>query len=199
MNRCWLAYFNSLDVSHITYSFNTKMHGNNETLSLQRPLLHININIINFRDSEDDPCVPEMAIITQKPRKILTEANLLILGFGCSAEVTPACRGLISVVVMTHLCCCSSVTKSCSILCDRMDCSMTGFPVLHYLPEFSQTHVHWVDDAIQPSHPLLPTSPVFNLPQHQGLFKWISSSQQMTKDLELQLQSFQWILRTDFL
>lgn len=82
------------------------MHGNNETLSLQRPLLHININIniniINFRDSEDDSCVPEMAIITQKPRKILTEANLLILGFGCSAEVVPACRGLISVVAMTQ-------------------------------------------------------------------------------------------------
>ena len=118
------------------------MHGNNETLSLQRPLLHININIINFRDSEDEPCVPEMAIITQKPRKIPTEANLLIFGFGCSAEVVPACRGLISVVAMTHLCCCSSVAKSSSILCDPVDCGMTVFPVLHYLPEFSQTHVH---------------------------------------------------------
>ena len=178
------------------------MHGNNETLSLQRPLLHININIINFRDSEDDPCVPQMAIITQKPRKILTEANLLILGFGCSAEVTPACRGLISVVVMTHLCCCSSVTKSCSILCDRMDCSMTGFPVLHYLPEFSQTHVHWVSDAIQPSHPLSsPSPPALNLSQHQGPFQWVESLLQVAKVLEPQIQhqSLQWLLRVDFL
>ena len=178
------------------------MHGNNETLSLQRPLLHININIINFRDSEDDPCVPEMAIITQKPRKILTEANLLILGFGCSAEVTPACRGLISVVVMTHLCCCSSVTKSCSILCDRMDCSMTGFPVLHYLLEFAQTHVYWVHFVIQPSQPLLPPSLLaLNLFHHQGLFQWVGSLHQVAKVLELQFQhqSSQWIVRIDFL
>ena len=51
---------------------------------------------------------------------------------------------------------CCLVAKSCPILCDPMDCSMPGFPVLHYLLEFAQTHVHWVDDAIQPSHPLLP-------------------------------------------
>ena len=69
-------------------------------------------------------------------------------------------------------------------------------------PEFIQTHVHWVGDAIQPSHPLLsPSPPTFNLSQHQGLFKWVSSSHQVAKVLELQLQhqSFQWIFRTDFL
>ena len=64
---------------------------------------------------------------------------------------------------------CCSVAKSCPTLCDPMDCSMPGFPVLHYLPEFPQTHVHWVDDAIQPSHLLL-SSPDLNLSQHQGLF-----------------------------
>jgi len=57
------------------------------------------------------------------------------------------------------LCCYCSVTKSCLALCNPMDCSMPGFPVFHYLPEFAQTHVHWVGDAIQPSHPLLPSSP----------------------------------------
>ena len=55
--------------------------------------------------------------------------------------------------------CCCSVVKSCLTLCDPMDSNVPGFPVLHYLPEFAQTHVHWVSDAIQPSHPLLPTSP----------------------------------------
>ena len=79
---------------------------------------------------------------------------------------------------------------------------LRGFPVLHHLPEFTQTHVHWVCDAIQPSHPLSsPSPPAFNLPQHQGLFQWVSSSHQVAKGLEFQLQhqSFQWIFRTDFL
>ena len=62
-----------------------------------------------------------------------------------------------------------------------MDCSMPGFPVFHYLPDFAQTHVHWVSDAIQPSHPLLSPSPAFNLSQHQGLFQWVSSSHQGPK------------------
>ena len=67
-------------------------------------------------------------------------------------------------------CCCCSVTKSCPNLCDPMDCSILGFPVLHYLPEFAQTHVHWVSDAIQPSHPLPSSSAfAFNPSQHPGL------------------------------
>ena len=66
--------------------------------------------------------------------------------------------------------CCFSVTKSCLTLCDPMDCSTPGFPVLHCLPEFAQTYVHWVSNAIQPSHPLLRPSPLaLNLSQHQGL------------------------------
>ena len=69
------------------------------------------------------------------------------------------------------LCCCScSVTKSCPTICNS-DYNTPGFPVLHYLLEFAQTHVHWVSDAIQPSHPLSPSSPpAFDLSQHQGLF-----------------------------
>ena len=87
-------------------------------------------------------------------------------------------------------------------LCDLRDYSTTGLPVHHQLPELAQTHVHRIGDAIQPSHPLLSPSPsVFNLSQHQGLFQWVSSSHQVAKVLELQLQhqSFQWIFRTDFL
>ena len=72
--------------------------------------------------------------------------------------------------------CCCSVAKLCLIFCDPMDCSMPGFPILHYLPEFAQTHVPWVDDAIQSSHPLSSTSPLaLNLSQHQGLFQWVGS------------------------
>ena len=63
-----------------------------------------------------------------------------------------------------------------------VDCSTPGFPVLHHLPEFAQTHVHRVGDAIQPSHPLSsPCPPAFNLPQHQGLFQWVSFSHQVNK------------------
>ena len=66
----------------------------------------------------------------------------------------------------------SSVTQSCMTLCDPMDCSMPGLPVHHQLPELTQTHVHWVSDAIQPSHPLSsPSSPAFNLSQHQSFPK----------------------------
>ena len=81
-------------------------------------------------------------------------------------------------------------------------CSTPGFPVHHQLPECAQTHVHRVGDAIQPSHPLSsPSPPAFSLSQHQGLFQWVTSSHQVAKVLEFQLQhqSFQWIFRTDFL
>ena len=76
----------------------------------------------------------------------------------------------------------SSVTQSCPTLCDPVDCSTPGLPVHHQLPEFTQTHIHWVGDAIQPSHPLSsPSPPTFNLCQHQGLFQWVSSSHQVAK------------------
>ena len=95
----------------------------------------------------------------------------------------------------------SSVTQSCLTLCNPMDCSTPGLPVHHQLQELAQTHVHWVSDAIQLSHPLSFPSPVFNLSQHQDLFQWVSPSDQVAKVLEFQLQhqSFQWIFRTDFL
>ena len=68
------------------------------------------------------------------------------------------------------------VVQSCPALCDPMDCSTPGLPVLHYLPEFAQTHVHWVGDTIQPSHPLSPPfPPALHLSQHQGLFQWVDS------------------------
>ena len=92
---------------------------------------------------------------------------------------------------------------SCSVMSDSlrpMDCSTPGLPVHRQLPEFTQTHVHWVGDAIQPSHSLSsPSPPAFNLSQHQGLFHWVSSSLQVAKLLEfkLQHQAFQWVFRTD--
>ena len=76
----------------------------------------------------------------------------------------------------------SSVTQSCPTLCDPMNCSTPGLPVYHQLPKFTQTHVHWVGDAIQPSHPLSSASPpAFNLTQHQGLFQWVRSLNQAAK------------------
>ena len=96
----------------------------------------------------------------------------------------------------------SSVTQSCLTLCDPMNCSMPGLPVHHQLPEFTQTHVHWVGDAIQPSHPLSsPFPPAFNPSQHQSLFQWVNSSHEVAKVLEFQLQhhSFQRNPRADLL
>ena len=96
----------------------------------------------------------------------------------------------------------SSVTQSCPTLCNPMNRSMPGLPVHHKLPEFTQTHVHWVSDATQPSHPLSsPSPPAPNPSQHQGLFQWVNSSHEVAKVLEFQLphQSFQWTARTDLL
>ena len=98
--------------------------------------------------------------------------------------------------------CCCSVVQSCLTPCNPMDCSTPGFSVLHHLLELAQTYVHWVSDAVQPSHSLSsPSPPAVSLSQHQGLFQWVGSLHQMAKILELQSQhqSLQWILRIDFL
>ena len=96
--------------------------------------------------------------------------------------------------------CSCSVAKLNSTLCDILDCSMPGSPLLHCLLEFAQCHAHRVSDAIQSSCTLVPPSPpALNPSQHQGLFQWVGSSHQMTKILQLQHQSFQWIFRVDFL
>ena len=96
----------------------------------------------------------------------------------------------------------SSVAQSCPTLCNPTNHSTPGLPVHHHLLEFTQTHVHQVGDAIQPSHPLLsPSPPAPNPSQHQGLFQWVRSSHQLAKVLEFQLnhQSFQWTPRADLL
>ena len=96
----------------------------------------------------------------------------------------------------------SSVAQSCSTLCTPVNHSTPGFPVHHQLLEFTQTYVHRVGDAIQPSHPLsLPSPPAPNPSQHQGLFQWVNSSHEMAKVLEFQPQhqSFQWKPRTGLL
>ena len=83
----------------------------------------------------------------------------------------------------------SSVTQSCPTLCDPMNCSTPGLPVHHHLLELTQTHVHQVGDAIQPSHPLSsPSPPAPNPSQHQSLFQWVNSSHEVAKVLEFQLQ-----------
>ena len=96
----------------------------------------------------------------------------------------------------------SSVAQSCPTLCDPMNHSMPGLPVHHQLPEFIQTHVRQVSDAIQPSHPpSSPSSPASNPSQHHSLFQWVNSSPEVAKVLEFQLQhhSFQRNPRVDLL
>ena len=96
----------------------------------------------------------------------------------------------------------SSVSQSCSTLCDPMNRSTPGLPVHHQLPEFTQTHVHQVSDAIHPSHPLSsPSPPAPNPSQHQSLFQWVNTSHEVAKVLEFQLwhHSFQWNPGADLL
>ena len=96
----------------------------------------------------------------------------------------------------------SSVAQSCPTLCNPINHSSLGLPVHHQLPQFTQTHVHRVSDAIQSSHPLSsPSPPAPNPSQHHGLFQWVNSSHEVAKVLECQLQhqSFQWTPRTDLL
>ena len=82
----------------------------------------------------------------------------------------------------------NSVAQSCLTLCDPMNCSTPGLPVHHQLSEFTQTHVHWVSDAIQLSHPLSsPSPPAPNPSLHQSFFQWVNSSHEVAKVLEFQL------------
>ena len=96
----------------------------------------------------------------------------------------------------------SSVIQSCPNICNPIYHSTPRLPVHYKLQEFNQTHIHWVSDTIQPSdHLPFPSPPALNISQHQGLFKWVSSSHQVAKVFETQLQhqSFQWTFRTDIL
>ena len=107
----------------------------------------------------------------------LWPSDAVCLAHGASAGMRQLLSDLHkdAIWALNDLCCCV-VDKLCLTLCDPMNCSMTSFCVLHYLPEFAQTLVCWVDDAIQTSDPLLsPSPPTLNLSQHQGLFKWVGS------------------------
>ena len=89
------------------------------------------------------------------------------------------------------------VSQLCLTLCNPMNCNMPGFPVHHQLPEFTQTQLHWVSDAIQSSHPLSsPSPPTFNFSQNQGLFQWVISSHRVAKVMEFQLQHQSFSSRT---
>ena len=130
------------------------------------------------------------------PEPLFSPAVLKGQGIGTQAGE------LCSSYLCTLKCCSCSVAQLCLSLCNPMDCSTPGFPVLHCLPEFAHTHVHWVGDVIQPSHPLSsPSPPALNLTQHQSLLQWVSCLHQVAKVLELQPQPqfFQWIFRVDFL
>ena len=103
--------------------------------------------------------------------------------------------------IFIDCCSCSVVSDSVTPWSAAHQVSLY-YIILHYLLEFAQTHLHWISNAIQPSHPLSsPSPPAFNLSQHQALFQWVSSLHQVAKVLEFQLQhqSFQWIFRPDFL
>ena len=107
-----------------------------------------------------------------------------------SVQFFNQCLVLFQVQVFYILyCCCCSVVQSCPTLCNPINCSTPGLFVPNYLLEFAQVHVHCIGEIIQPSHPLIPSSPsALILSQHQGLFQYVICSHKMTKILELQLQ-----------
>ena len=120
--------------------------------------------------------------------------SIWALGHRVSGHIWMGTRGYSALQQMTQF---SSVTQSCPILCDPMNPSMPGLPVHHQLLECTQTHIHWVSDAIPPSHPLSssvichplssPSPPAPNPSQHQSLFQWVNSSHEVAKVLEFQL------------
>jgi len=123
---------------------------------------------------------------------------IFIAFLSCRFLITNFFFNITSIVMISSV----SSAQSCMTLWDPMDYSMPGLPFHHQLSELTQADVHWIEDAIQPSHSLSSPSPLaFNLSQHQDLFQWVGSSHQVAKVLEFQLQHqpFQWIFRTDFL
>ena len=150
-------------------------------------------NINNFRYANDATLMAESKELKSLLMKVKKESKIVGLKF--NIQKTKIMAPSLPVQF-------SSVSQSCLTLCNPMNHSTPGLPVHHQLLESAQTHVHQVGYAIQPSHPLLsPSPPALNLSQHQGLFKWVSSSHQVAKVLEFQHQhqSFQWTPRTDLL
>ena len=180
--------------------FNIKRHTillENQFLSEPTKIL----NIYRFSFSKTPTCLsPAMVLSVQTSSRYLflvPQTFIPMLGQTLNTNCASKQTGILGGKVTLQ---CSHSVMSNSLY--TMDCSTPGFPVHHQLLEFTQTHVHWVGDAIQSSHPLSsPSPPTFNLSQHQGLFQGISSSHQVAKGLEFQLQhqSFQWVFRTDFL
>ena len=140
----------------------------------------------------------ECVAISYPQEIFLTQgSNPLSLASSALADSLPLCHLVRSLVIQF-----SSVAQSCRTLCDPMNCSTPGLPVHHQLLESTQTCVHRVSDAIQPSHPLSsPSPPAPNTSQHQGLFQWVNSLHEVAKVVEfrLQHQSFQQTARTDLL
>ena len=143
-------------------------------------------------------CVSHLKSILEKGKRKTSKIYLMhLMPLNCTLKVSwymfITHRLYIYIYIYIYMYQFSSVAQSYPTLYDPMDCSTPGLPVHHQLPELTKTHVHRESDANQPSPPLSsPSPPAFNLSQHQGLFKWVSSSHQVAKVLEFQHQSFQY-------
>ena len=137
--------------------------------------LNFSPTTLDLGDLEKDPDIARPPSVQGVPKKSTHCLDSWQRGTVNSWMVFRSC-------LTQHSCCCS-VAQSCLTLGDPMDCSTPGFPVLHYLLEFAQSHVHCVSDTIQLSHPLSSPSLALNLPQHQGLFQRVSSLHQVAKVL----------------
>ena len=132
---------------------------------------------------------------------LFLELSLLLKKFVCFSHLNHGYKTLLYIWSIYWYCFCS-FAELCLAPYNPINCNIPGSSVLHYLPKFAQTHVHWVGDVIWPNHPLSsPSPPAFTHSQHQGLSQWVGSLRQVAQVLELQLQnlSFQWIFKVDFL
>ena len=136
------------------------------------------------------PCCKQTFFLAVLGLRCCSSFSLLVASW---ATLQLQCTGfllqwLLLLQSMGSRACRLSVAQSCPVLCDPMDCSTPGLPVHQQLPEFTQTHFHWIGDAIKPSHPLsshFPPAP--NPSQHQSLFQWVNSLHEVAKVLEFQL------------
>ena len=206
-NICWLANVAHLIIKKSLNWWSTK---GKLSFSYRQNRTRINLNILMIKVSDFSGMnifSTSFAIFFSFPRIIVSKATPELSGLTLNGVGSgpPLDSGLKPWKHSTEVLISFSVQFSCSVVFDSLqphELQHTRPPCPSPTPEFTQTHVHQVSDAIQPSHPLSsPSPPAFNPSQHQGLFKWVSSLHEVVKVLEFQLQhqSFQWIPRTDLL
>ena len=178
--EAWRAAVHGVAKSQTWLSDWTELNWGLETMETVTDFIFLGSKI-----TADGDCSQEIKRHLLLGRKAMTNLDSILKSRDITLPTKVSTVKAMAFAVVMYGCEFSSVTQSFPTLCDPMNCSTPSLRVHHQLPEPTQTQVHWVGDAIQPSHPLSSPSPALNLSQHQGLFKWVSSSYQVAKVGEL--------------